>query len=102
MNYKPGDRVRVKTWEELLATPGVDISGSGLRNVHTGDYFNKGAHWLCGKTVTIVNTSDDGYSIKEDGLAWSWYDWMLTGANVETKPTNMRLNPLDHVATIDR
>lgn len=118
--YKQGDKVKVKTWEELLATPGVRMTALGLRNDSTGDYVSGLMREYCGQIVTITRFDDGGFQIEEDKGAWSWFTWMLTPVEeaMETAAEIMadkspsmgevaqrlayRLNLLQYAATLDR
>jgi len=78
MNFKQGDRVRVKTWEELLATPGAELD---MRDIHLQTssivFVHEMKDW-CGREIDLSKPND----------GWNFADWMLTEAKVETKPTS--------------
>lgn len=99
--YKTGDKVRVKTWEELLATDGAfeDQGGISCRD----GWFAGSMKRYCGHEFTVNIIYDTCLALLGAG-GWGFQDWMLTPVEevMETKPTTMRLNPLEHVATIDR
>lgn len=74
MDYKVGDKVKVKEWDELREEYGLD--GSGMRK-------------FMGKVVTIEDVLDDEdkeevyYTLKEDKLKYYWEGRMFSPVEVE-------------------
>lgn len=94
MNFKVGDRVRVRTWESLYAEFGDPDSSNHLK-IRKG--FNDEMRNLCGTVVTISYVYEDSYSIKEAG--WIWTDDMLMDCVVEEeeKPKVKRIMRLSEI-----
>lgn len=76
MPFRVGDRVRVKTWEELLRLGELDSIG-GIR--HSYLYFNREMRQYCGREFTVEYVGADTYFLAEVG--WNWSDWMLEPAD---------------------
>ena len=72
MKYKVGDKVRVKSLEELQRYYPRTITGSIHGPINT---VTKNMQKLCGTIVTIDTVNRICYSIKE--YTCSWYDWMF-------------------------
>jgi hypothetical protein len=65
----PGQRVRVKTWEELLATPGaaIDDDGDACIELSAVVFATDMKRW-CGKEIDLAKPPE----------GWNFADWMLT------------------------
>ena len=73
MKFKVGDKVKVRSWESMVAEFGLD--GEDIDNP---DYcFVRDMKQYCGKCVTISRCPNDYYDIEEDGGQWSWDDTMF-------------------------
>ena len=67
MEYKVGDRVRIKTWEKMAQEFGVDEDGD-IRTSNTF-YFNKSMKQYCEKIYVIKNVNyDNGYYYRLEGI----------------------------------
>ena len=67
MEYKVGDRVRIKTWEKMAQEFGVDEDG----NIRTSNtfYFNKSMKQYCEKIYVIKNANYyNGYYYRLEGI----------------------------------
>lgn len=91
MDYKVGDKVRVKEWDELREEFGVDENGKlncsvGFISSHDHGF---GMSKFMGKVVTIEDVLDDEdegevyYTLKEDELKYYWEKMMLSPVEVE-------------------
>ena len=68
-----GDRVKIKTWEQLLEEYGPEDSGF-IPGVSGG--FTPQMRDYCGATLTIKRV-DYFYSVAEDGGKWNWSEEMF-------------------------
>ena len=84
MKYKPGDRVRVKTfdWYNTNKNSEGTIIFNGFR------IFDEDMSKFCGKVVTIesYNSRWYYYDIKEDNKVNFWYDEMFEDPAIEEEP----------------
>lgn len=103
--YKSNDKVRVKTWDELLATPGASIANNSIRHEFGLASFTVFMNKFCGQQLVLGEKRYAGFSIKDGDPSDNYVleDWMLTPAEetMEPKPTTMRLSPLDYVARLE-
>ena len=63
-------KVRIKTWEELLATPGVVLIDDSI-SIPGQDDFVQDMRYLCGTTMEF-----SGPNTRLDD--WNIYPWMVT------------------------
>ena len=77
MEYKVGDRVRVRDLEWFERCCSRDIVSRQYEYTSDANVFVEEMVKYCGKVVTITNVYDNDYSIKEDGGKWFWQDWMF-------------------------
>lgn len=61
MEFKVGDRVRIKTWEQMEKEFGKDSDG----DINCIPCFNKGMKCLCGQTATIDKICDCNIELKD-------------------------------------
>lgn len=93
MEYKIGDKVRVKTWEKMEKEFGLDYSN----NIKCRCTFLKYMIEYCGKIVTIETSRDSCnheykiYQIKEDYGHWAWSNDMFE--KVEPIKTTRKIKP---------
>ena len=75
MNFKVGDKVRVRSWDSMKQEYG--INGWGNIDVKCG--FTPEMEHFCDKVVTIKSICASGrtYRIKEDNEAFCWSDGMF-------------------------
>lgn len=59
MKFKPGDRVQIKTWEEMEKEFGTYANG----NIRTHMVFSKQMRHLCGTFATIDYINEKTYSV---------------------------------------
>lgn len=84
MKYKVGEKVKVKSWKDMIKAGKVDGDGDIEFN-RDEPYFVRGMKEYCGKTVTIDSRysgpfCDKHYHIKEDEGDWCWSDSMFEDA----------------------
>ncbi len=76
MKYKVGDKVRVRSWEDMEKEFGLDEEGCICMNALR---FAKGMKIYCGKIVEIVEVKEDSYRVI--GNCWQWTDDMFEPAD---------------------
>lgn len=78
MPFNVGDRVRVKSEEEIRALCIPDGDGFRASDGRPG-YFNPRMFRYCGRVSVVRSVSFDYCHIEgfTDRIDWSWYDWML-------------------------
>ena len=81
MKYKIGDKVLIKTLEELENTEGVikDSAGDFYLEGHT-TYFVGDMYGLCGQCVSLEVSpfgNEDGYGVTLGSEKWELIDWMI-------------------------
>ena len=75
MNYKIGDRVRVREWDDMAKEFGVDEYGNIPASLAL--YFIKTMSIFCGDIFTISEINDDGYILLGDEYGFTFTDEML-------------------------
>lgn len=73
MKYKVGDKVRVRSWEDMKKEYGVDRHGN--ISVRKDVSFVTSMKSLCGKELVIRSVLEDSYMVK--GENWYWVDEMF-------------------------
>ena len=75
MDFQIGDRVIIKSWEEMVEEFGLDLHGS----INCDFRFLEDMKFLCGKSGTIVNIedSDEGKMIYFDEEELDTYGWII-------------------------
>lgn len=81
-NFKVGDRVEIKTWDEMEKAYGLNPWGSIF---HGGTSFSVPMKHLCGRTATITEIINDKFELdfdnKSGDVFWYYMDWMLKKSN---------------------
>lgn len=81
-NFKVGDRVEIKTWDEMEKAYRLNPWGSIF---HGGTYFAVPMKHLCGRTATITEIINDRFELdfdnKSGDVVWYYMDWMLKKSN---------------------
>lgn len=78
MNYKVGDKVRVRQWNDMLQGRNYVQLDSGIAIDMLVGYFKEQMEPFCGKIVTIDKIYGDFiYSIKEDNHLYDWTECMF-------------------------
>ncbi len=73
MKYKVGDKVRVRSWEDMEREFGLDEFG----DINTEIWFAPPMKEYCGKVVEISEIVGNYYKIRKDKELWSFTDEML-------------------------
>lgn len=73
MKYKVGDKVRIRSWEDMKREYGVDRHGN--IPVRKDANFVTSMKHLCGKELVISRVLKDCYKVKD--LDWYWTDEMF-------------------------
>lgn len=77
MKYKVGDKVRVKTWEQMVDE--YENGDMSVKMIHTPNYhFNESMKKICGTIQTVLFVSYDCYRLS--GQPWGIVDEMLLPA----------------------
>ena len=71
MKYKVGDKVKVRSWEDMEKQYGLDYDG----DINTSFCFVKSMREYCGKILTVKYAYSDHYNMADSG--WNWTDDML-------------------------
>lgn len=80
MNYKAGDKVKVKEWDDMLK--GSRVNADGNIPLSDGYVFNRLMREYCGKEMTVKEVCGDKfYHLAEDSHGWSFRDDMLVHNN---------------------
>lgn len=92
MKFKVGDKVRVKTWDELLKIGKLeDAEDFGRESIWPPEggrcMFADKMEKHCGALMTIEEVGHDDYFLKEDGIGFAWEDWMLEAVRENEEPT---------------
>lgn len=86
MKYKVGDRVKVRSWNQMVNEYGVNQCG----DIKMKPLFINSMREYCEKIVTIKEVCGYHYCIKEDCGDWFWSDDMFD--IVEKNTTNVKTN----------
>ena len=88
MKYSVGDKVRIKTWEEIVKDHNVfSLHPASLK------YLGKNAN---NKVIKIGHIIGE-YCYRENGSEWNWMEYMIEGLEFEKiyKPIENRWEILD-------
>ena len=78
MNYKPGDKVKVRSWESMEEEFGISHDG----DIRTKPTFVSDMRKYCGKTVTVNRIDSEKYRIEEDEEEWCWSSDMFETVSI--------------------
>ena len=93
MKYKVGDKVKVKSWEELSKIGVHDLDGD-IKHRDGDLLFITSMKHLCGNEYIIKNVNYNSYDL--EGVDFTFEDWMLEGIVKEsTKPNSTPRNKYD-------
>lgn len=81
-NFKIGDRVKIRLWDDMAKEFGTDWSG----DIKCKPYFVKAMKHLCGRTATIMCVEHEDFTTKvrlkfddnSGGIAWQYSTDMIT------------------------
>lgn len=80
MNFKVGDRVKVREWKDMKKEFGTDCFGS----IKCEYYFATGMKKYCGKEFIVEFVGNNSYTLK-NANCWDFTDDMLYSAKSENK-----------------
>lgn len=81
MKYNIGDKVRIRSWDDMQKEYGLDRDG----DIKTPICFVSSMKQYCGKIMTIAKVDTVHYYMEEDKGEWSWCDEMAAGLADEAK-----------------
>ena len=70
-NFKVGDKVRIRSWEDMESEFGLDEQG----NIDCRYLFTREMQYLCGKDFTISSISENHYYSEEKPLKINIFIW---------------------------
>jgi len=107
MKYKVGDKVRVKSWGELVATNKLDTITDSIVNCGSSEVFVEEMKEFCGETLIILEFGLFGAYYLTDSNGWRWQDWMLEDIEVESTPVldtivirEVIIEPMEYVLSL--
>lgn len=72
MKYKVGDRVKIKSWDQMAEEYGVHRDETGMQYIDTPGYrFIEDMKIHCGNTMEIQYIFDNAYMMIETGYTWT-------------------------------
>lgn len=92
MRYKVGDKVKVKSLEDIENIGSYDINNNIIHK-DGNMLFVRNMFYLCGHEFIIEKTINGYYFLKD--LEYSFEDWMLEDVVEETKPNSTPRNKYD-------
>jgi hypothetical protein len=92
MKHKVGDKVRVKTLEQLHQS--CNIKSSRYFKIINSNVFIDAMQEYCGKIVTIKDISSSGISYLLEEICFCWQDWMFD-ENFKEEPIKAHLTRFD-------
>ena len=98
MKFKVGDKVRVRTWEDLRRRYPSEMGAEHIR-IRLG--FNSDMRRRCGKVVLITKVNKDNESYKIQGSDWSWGDEMFEDYTEAEMPRKMNIVKISEVDKCD-
>lgn len=79
MKYKVGDKVEIRTWEEMKKEYGVNSDGNIRGHVRKDVFINKMERELNndfpGRVLTVRGVYEAHYTMEE--MIWIWHDYMI-------------------------
>jgi hypothetical protein len=88
MKYKVGDKVKIKTWEQMEAEFGLDRNG----HIPCDCTFVHNMRGFCGTIQEIDRICEDYYNVV--GLCWSFSDDMFEGLVPDSIPASDSEDPV--------
>lgn len=97
MEFKIGDRVRIRQWEDMEKEFGIDLDG----DIMTGWYFTKGMRHLCGREAIITEIYGKGVKLDFDNKTGD-VDWSYTTDMIEkVEDTEMTKKDLENGMVVE-
>ena len=94
LKVKPGDKVRIKTHEELIET---DWTFDGAYYFHSidGEAIVSGMHKFLGEVHTVEKIVEGNIKLEEDYEYWNWTSYMIAEVVEENTYRDEEGNPFD-------
>ncbi len=88
MKYKAGDKVLIKTWEDLVKSHIIHTEHPASQKYLDKSFSNR---------IITIDEVVGNYCYKVYGCSWRWFDYMIDCSleDVETIPINNRFEILD-------
>lgn len=107
MKYEVGDKVRVKSWGELVTINTLNKFTGSISDYASSEAFVKEMKEFCGKIFTISEVNDFIGYYRTRSNRWRWQDWMLEDIEVESTPVldtivirEVIIEPMEYVLSL--
>ena len=94
LKVKPGDKVRIKTHEELIET-GWTFYGDNYFHSIDGEAIVSGMHKFLGEVHTVEKIVEGDIKLEEDYEYWNWTSYMIAEVVEENTYRDEEGNPFD-------
>ena len=94
LKVKPGDKVRIKTHEELIET-GWTFYGDNYFHSIDGESIVKSMYKFLGKVYTVEKIVEGDIKLEEDYEYWNWTSYMIAEVVEENTYRDEEGNPFD-------
>lgn len=94
LKVKPGDKVRIKTHEELIET-GWTFDGDNYFHSIDGESIVSGMHKFLGEVHTVEKIVEGNIKLEEDYGYWNWTSYMIAEVVEENTYRDEEGNPFD-------
>ena len=94
LKVKPGDKVRIKTHEELIET-GWTFDGDNYFHSIDGESIVKSMYKFLGKVYTVEKIVEGNIKLEEDYEYWNWTSYMIAEVIEENTYRDEEGNPFD-------
>lgn len=94
LKVKPGDKVRIKTHEELIET-GWTFDGDNYFHSIDGEAIVSGMHKFLGEVHTVEKIVEGNIKLEEDYGYWNWTSYMIAEVVEENTYRDEEGNPFD-------
>ena len=94
LKVKPGDKVRIKTHEELIET-GWTFYGDNYFHSIDGESIVSGMHKFLGEVHTVEKIVEGNIKLEEDYEYWNWTSYMIAEVIEENTYRDEEGNPFD-------
>ena len=91
LKVKPGDKVRIKTHEELIET-GWTFYGDNYLHSIDGEAIVSGMHKFLGEVHTVEKIVEGNIKLEEDYEYWNWTSYMIAEVVEENTYENQFTN----------
>lgn len=99
LKVKPGDKVRIKTHEELIET-GWTFYGDNYFHSIDGESIVKSMYKFLGKVYTVEKIDEGDIKLEEDYEYWNWTSYMIAEVITDEENTyrDEEGNPFDPIS----